>query len=92
MTINGHEAVAHLLLQNGADINGKLTNPNGTQFTILHSAAYYGHERIVQLLLEKGADINTKNSAGATALMLANKNGHTAVVRLLQNFAKQKPT
>ena len=90
-TMNGHEAVARLLLENGADI-GKLRNPNGTQFTVLHAAALGGHKGIVRLLLEKGADINAKNSGGATALMLANKNGHTAVVRLLQNFAKQKPT
>ena len=88
-TAQGQEAVARRLLENGADM-GKIRNLDGSQFTMLHAAARYGHEGLVRLLLEKGADINAKNSAGATAAMLADSKGHTAVLRLLQNFAKRK--
>ena len=45
---NGHEAIARLLIENGADIN---------QGNPLQEASYYGHEAIVRLLIEKGADV-----------------------------------
>jgi ankyrin repeat protein len=72
----GHEAVAG----EWAKV-GYVENFSG-RFTILPAAAIGGHEGIVRMLLEKGSDVNAKNSGGATALMLAKKNGHRAVVRL----------
>ena len=52
---NGHERVAELLLQRGAEVN--LQNSDG--WTALMQAAINGHERVVELLLQRGADANT---------------------------------
>jgi ankyrin repeat protein len=46
-------------------------------------AAELGHEEIVALLVEHGADVDATID-GETALMLARKRGHRAVVRLLE--------
>ena len=47
--------------------------------------AFLGHKIMVQLLLETGqADINSKNDLDLTALGWAARNGHKAVIKLLQ--------
>ena len=47
-------------------------------------AATKGHTKIVRLLLDKGADVNAKDNSGNTALMLADREGHTDIAKLLQ--------
>ena len=66
--IFGHDGVAALLLQAGAEVNAK--NPqNGS--TALHAAAFLGHAAVVQTLLAAGADPSLANDTGGTAIAAA---------------------
>ncbi|EED24412.1 ankyrin repeat-containing protein, putative [Talaromyces stipitatus ATCC 10500] len=90
----GHNTIAMLLLEHGADPNAK----DGTWsaqighhrinksniWTALHAAAYYGHETIVQLLIEKNADVLLQDDHGWTALQIAVELGHERIIRLLE--------
>ncbi len=58
----GKTAAVELLLQNGADINGRNRDGN----TALHLAAFMGRAETAELLIKNGADVNVKNSDGAT--------------------------
>ena len=55
------DAVA-LLLENGADINGRTKEGS----TALHSAAFLGRAETAEFLLQHGAHTHLKNSSGAT--------------------------
>ncbi|RYP70906.1 hypothetical protein DL771_005156 [Monosporascus sp. 5C6A] len=79
----GHEAVARLLLDRGADVNAEDVNVDGETALIL--AAKQGHEAVARLLLDRGAEVNAKsiNSISETALIGAVRQGHEAVARLL---------
>ena len=77
-TFWGHEGIVDLLLARQASLGA---NPHG--WTPLHYAAYAGHERIASKFLSHGADINSVTANGLSSLMLASKNGHDDVVRLL---------
>jgi len=48
-------------------------------------ASWSGKKDIVKLLLANGANANKKNKNGDTDLMLAEKRGHTHIIRLLKN-------
>ena len=61
----GHERVAALLLQRGAEVS--LQRSDGG--TALMAAANQGHERVVELLIRHGAEINLLDSNGYTAPM-----------------------
>ena len=74
----GHEAIVRLLLENGADIEGK-----GRWGQAVIAAAENGHGAIVRLLWNKGTNIKAKNRYKAIALIDAADSGHEAVVRLL---------
>lgn len=50
----GHFELARLLIEAGAEIEGKTRNG----YTALHLAAQYGHRLIIDLLLEHGANPN----------------------------------
>ena len=50
----GHEKVASLWIENGADVSTR--DSNGS--TSLHLACRSGHEKIPALLIERGADIS----------------------------------
>ena len=76
----GHEAVAKLLLEHGADVNAAA---NSDGWTALMVATRLGHEAVAKLLLEKGADVNAVRNDGVAALMLAAAGGHEAVGQLL---------
>ncbi|KAH0541438.1 hypothetical protein FGG08_004128, partial [Glutinoglossum americanum] len=75
----GHEAVARLLLEKGADAAVRDTSTS----TALHHAARSGHEAVARLLLEKGVDVATEDGLGRTALHRAAGSGHETIVRLL---------
>jgi len=63
----GHNHLAELLLNQGADINAK--NEGGN--TSLHIAVHYKKEHIVKMLLEKGAKLNIQNTDRETPRQIA---------------------
>jgi ankyrin repeat protein len=63
----GSVAMARLLLDAGADVNGQ--GEGG--FTALHSAALHGNEELARLLLERGADPTVVSGDGRTPAELA---------------------
>jgi len=75
---NGHEVVARLLLNKGANVEAR----DNSGRMPLSGAAEQGQEAVVKLLLEKGANIE----AGfyLAPLLLAAEGGHKAVVKLLR--------
>jgi ankyrin repeat protein len=79
--MNGHGAVAQLLLERGAYVDTKAAvrlqlykgaeaNTKTVRRIVLHAAAWEGCISLVQLLLNKRADVNAKAENGRTALYL----------------------
>ena len=62
----GETAAAELLLQHGADINGRNRDGN----TALHLAVFFGRAETAELLIKNGADVTTKNGDGETPIEL----------------------
>lgn len=60
----GQTAATELLLEHGADINGR--NQDGN--TALHLAAFLGRAETAELLINNGADVKAKNGDGATPI------------------------
>jgi ankyrin repeat protein len=77
----GHEAVALLLLEHGADVNQAAHNAQ--KVAPLHSAVAGQHRAIVDLLLEHGADVQAAQEQGITALMAAAQHGDIPLVETL---------
>src|SRR5262249_9738315 len=69
---NGKEAVAKVLIEQGADPQAR----DRRGYTPLHWAALSGHAALVRLLLENGADRDARTGSGSTALMQAESKGH----------------
>ena len=65
--LNGQTAAAKLLIDMGADVNGRHRDSS----TSLHGASFLGHIETVKLLLEKGADINIRKNDGMTPMDVA---------------------
>lgn len=78
-TIRRDLGILLTLLDKGVNVNQVSTNGG----TALHTAAGNGYTEIVRALLHDSADPRIKNHDGDTPLMLAEKFGHTAVVKLL---------
>jgi ankyrin repeat protein len=78
----GPVETVQLLLENGADPNAPSMIAG---YTPLMWAAYSENVSVetVKLLLEKGAKIDAKAANGETPLSLAQKRGHTDIVKLL---------
>ncbi|KYO34623.1 ankyrin repeat and SAM domain-containing protein 6 isoform A [Alligator mississippiensis] len=91
----GHLTVAHILLENGADLNAQ----NKLGASVLTMASRGGHVSMVKLLLESGAFVdnydhfntslvntNKEELPDITPLMAAAQHGHEAVVHLLLDW------
>ena len=76
-----------LLLDHGAKINAVDHNEH---WSALMWAAAEGQAEAVELLLKNGADASLKEADGDTAESFAAKNGHSAVVKILQAAAPKK--
>jgi len=78
----GHKDLTNALLDRGAEIDARSTNP--MKNTPLHAAAAGGHVAVVDLLARRGADVNARQEGGGwTALHAAAQNGNLEMVRTL---------
>lgn len=77
----GHRDVVALLLEKGADV--KAQAPIGG-VTLLHIAAYRGDQAMVSFLLQQGADKQARMTSGERPVDLAQQQGHTALIPLLE--------
>jgi len=73
---------AEFLVKNGAEVNVQSKKKGVTALMI---AAALGNVKMVRLLLDNGADPALHDNFGATAEVIAQKKGHSAVVDLLAN-------
>jgi ankyrin repeat protein len=77
--VEGHEPVANILLNHGANPN--CTLPSG--MPLLISAATLGDETFAHLLINHGANIQCKNKEGIPALSVAVREEHPSISELL---------
>nr|DAD18815.1 TPA_asm: hypothetical protein HUJ06_020278 [Nelumbo nucifera] len=76
----GHNEIASLLLENGADVNSR----NYCGQTALMQACRYGHWEVVQTLLLYRSNVTRADYlSGRTALHFAAVNGHARCIRLV---------
>lgn len=82
----GADAVSHLLIESGADVNKRSFGSFGffgcfnNDDAPLHVAARLGNNAIVKHLLRKGADVRTVNAKGYTPLTIAMQWNITGVI------------
>lgn len=81
---DGRADVASLLLDRQAEPNAMEQDGPLTGFTPLHAAAAEGHAEVVRLLLSRGAKPGLEDARGKTALDVAERAGHAAVVEILR--------
>jgi len=81
MEKGGNEQVVVFLLQNGADINKRGT----LGYNLLLHSVEINYIQAAELFLDKGYDVNTKDHRDVTAFMLACKNGHLDMAKMLYN-------
>jgi ankyrin repeat protein len=87
--IRGHVSVVQLLFERVSQMNLDEADEGG--LTALHMAAFWGHPETVAFLLSKQAEPNARNVEGTTPLVLAARQGHAAVARLLaQHLGRQR--
>lgn len=77
----GNADVAKLLMERGADVNGRA--PNGS--TVLMMAAREGHEALAKALLDAGADPSPKNEWGDDALSWAMRQNNLRIAKLVSS-------
>ena len=82
--INGNLTIVQEFLKNHATININAKNVNN--WTPLHCAAKWSRRECVEELLQHGADFEAKTNDGKTAKYLAEEEGHSDIVELLQNY------
>ncbi|MGH9583762.1 MAG: ankyrin repeat domain-containing protein [Bryobacteraceae bacterium] len=80
-TFFGHTELAKGLLNRGAKVDERSTNP--MRNTPLHAAAAAGRIEAMRLLLENGADASTQQHGGWTALHTAAQTGNREMAELL---------
>ncbi|MHA7877720.1 MAG: ankyrin repeat domain-containing protein [Bacteroidota bacterium] len=79
--INGHIAVATLLLNRNAQIAAR----DQWGLTPLHWATYQGHTAMAAMFLDRNAQIEARTNTGYTPLHWAAQEGHAETVQLLLN-------
>src|SRR5580704_3473778 len=72
---------ARLLLNKGAQVNARSTNP--MQNTPLHAAAAGKHATVAKLLIDHGANVNARQHGGWTALHAAAQTGDIEMAQAL---------
>jgi ankyrin repeat protein len=77
----GKGDAARLLLNKGASVTARSTNPMAN--TPLHAAAAGQHPELVKLLLDRGANANAQQHGGWAPLHSAAQNGDLASARAL---------
>ena len=77
--LGGHEHVARLLIQEGADVASVDRRGNSA----LHVASLHGRHDVVRLLVRNGADADQIRPEGGTPLVIASREGHSDVVTAL---------
>ena len=75
---NGHAKAVRWLLERGAVLNRDDKN-----WDALHYAVFNGHTALAAELIERGANVNARTPNGATALMLAAREGREEAAKLL---------
>jgi len=83
----GHEEVARVLLDAGADVSAQ----RGDGFTALILSVFFGHESVVRLLVERGADAHARTSLGTTAARWAASRGFEEMADLLRDAEAARP-
>lgn len=76
----GNLEVVKFMFNNGADIS--LRDRNGN--TVLLMAVFAQKLNVVEFLLANGADINSRNNDGLAPLSIAEKQGFSAMIKLLK--------
>ncbi len=76
----GYKELAEMLIHKGANINVR----DKLGYTPLLLSLSGGDVDIAMLLIEKGADLSAKTREGENALSLAEKAGHSSIVRRLR--------
>jgi ankyrin repeat protein len=82
--MRGHEAVARLLLEKGANVNAR----SNIKATPLYWAAQANQKKMVEFLVSRGADVTLTDEKGDTPRVWAGKEGHKAVAELLSGLEK----
>lgn len=77
----GHKDIVAVLLDKGVDVN---VQPSVGGVTLLHVAAYRGDQDIITLLLNHGGNKYARMSSGERPVDLAEKQGHQALIPLLE--------
>src|SRR5690242_6116153 len=76
----GKVGAVKVLLEHGADVNGKESKRGQTA---LMWAAAEGNAEVVEVLLKAGADMHARLDSGFTPLLFAAREGRMAVVKAL---------
>ena len=70
--------------------NPNLQDGDNNQTSLLGIAAKYGHEKLAGMLLQhRDLDLNKTDAAGNTPVMVAARNGHLEVVKLLLYYGAE---
>jgi ankyrin repeat protein len=77
----GKTEAARLLLNKGASVNARSTNP--MENMPLHAAAAGGHGELVKLLIDNGAPVNARQHGGWAPLHAAAQNGDLEMAKAL---------
>ncbi|XP_021360438.1 serine/threonine-protein phosphatase 6 regulatory ankyrin repeat subunit A-like isoform X4 [Mizuhopecten yessoensis] len=82
---NKRKTIIKLLMDKGADINIKAIEDGNTP---LHIAAWRNHLVSVKQILSYKPEYNTEDNDGKTARDIAEENGFTKIVELIDKYAK----